>query len=333
MVANPSLNFTQFFMTLKGMENVDAPWPQAASLSAKELFDQKARVAQSVAHSVFAQETEETGVTGCWQPEATRLFKKNHVPRCRGPSAPLGCRSFTVIELTVTLTILAVIFLAVHGVLARTLSSKQKAEKANRRATISDAILRRMAADLRSAFMASTHEVCFKGDSESLHFVTSVNSLAKVGQQASAFNSVGYVLGKNEKSSFVFRLFRRESRGEVDLDEGEYRELYAYAGSIKFEYLQRMDGEDDQDAVQVKEDWDSIRDRGLPIAVQMEMTLFFPDGQSANSQDTFAEMDGSRYRAVFRIPAGGHYIPHPDFKDEEEPAASDATKESGQSSN
>jgi prepilin-type N-terminal cleavage/methylation domain-containing protein len=245
----------------------------------------------------------------------------------------LSRRAFTVIELTVTLTILAVIFLAVHGVLARTLSSSQKAEKANRRATISDAILRRMTADLRSAFMASTHEVCFKGDAESLHFVTSVESLAKVGQETSTFNSVGYVLGRNDKSSSVFRLFRRENRGKVDLTEGEYRELYPYVGSIKFEYLKKMDGEDDKDAVQVKEDWDSVRDRGLPLAVQMELTLFFPDATAAISLSTFGEMEGRRYRAVFKIPAGGYYIANPDLEDKDEPATNDTTKETGQSSN
>lgn len=285
------LNFTQFFMTLKGTGDVRPGFTRSS-------------------------EGEMQGST---------IQRIRNTLRSR--------RAFTVIELTVTLTILAVILLAVHGVLARTISSSQKAETASRRATISDAILRRMAADLRSAFMSSTHEICFKGDSESLHFVTSMTSLAKVGQEASAFNSVGYVLGKNDKSSSVFRLFRREARGKIDMHEGEYRELYPYIGYIKFEYLQKTDGESDPDAIQIKEDWDSLRDRGLPLAVQMEVRLFFPDTQATFSSNTFVETQVTRYRAVFKIPAGGYYIPDPDIENQAEPATTDTTKETGQSSN
>jgi len=289
-------------MTLKGMEYKRITWPQAVNFLRKK---SQANYKMGILPVFSCCRRSGWPTSTVFKQPGARSFNRG---------------AFTVIELTVTLTILAVMLLAVHGVLARTLSSSQKADQANRRATISDAILRRMAADLRSAFMASTHEECFKGDSESLHFVTSVTSMAKVGQEESAFNSVGYVLGKNEKSSAVFRLFRREARGKVDLDEGEYRELYPYVGSIKFEYLQKMTGENDQDAIQVKEDWDSLRDRGLPLAVQMELTLFFPESQAAVSSGTFTKMEGSRYTAIFKIPAGGYFIPDPDIRDADQDA-------------
>ncbi len=233
-------------------------------------------------------------------------------PRGERPSdaisvVPRSNSAFTIIEILLTLTITSVILIAVYGVLARTISSKRNVEAKNLQATIADAVIRRISEDLRGAFMSSTTAVCFRGDATSLHFVSEIASFSKAGEESAAFNSVGYELGENAISSLVFRLFRREARGSESLDEGDYRELYPYVGSVKFRYLKDSPDSSDEDELEIVDEWDSLRERGLPNAVELQISFFFPR-KVTSSEEVFEEMDGNIYNVVMPVPAGGSYI-------------------------
>jgi hypothetical protein len=161
--------------------------------------------------------------------------------------------------------------------------------------------------DLRGAFVGDeTDGPSFKGESDKLEFLSTVDFLGKGPERTASCASVSYELGINDGDPRLSRLFRGERRPE-DADKAfEYKELYPWVTDLKFQYVRSVISRSGETSHEVTDTWDSAEAGGLPDAVEVKLTLKMPDrAEDSASQDPSGEFLSRSYRAVVAIPAGG----------------------------
>lgn len=231
-------------------------------------------------------------------------------PAMLSKGRPSGRRGFTFVEMLVTLAILSVLFLAVHGVFARTLSSKRRADQRFRRAVVADSLLRWIANDLRGAFaLTDDTELFFLGTRQSLSFASTVNSQVGAGPEGAAFGSIRYELGHNDESPLFARLFRTEGPGLQEPLYSDARELYPWVTELRFRYLAEAKGLVGADRIEFFDEWDSRTQAGLPLAVEVRLSVAFPmhfkDRYLADSPEG---TEVGTYTMTIAIPTGGELM-------------------------
>jgi len=219
-----------------------------------------------------------------------------------------GRRSFTLVELLVTLTILSLVLLAVGGVFTRTLQSKRRADKRQRKAAMVDALYRRFAEDLRGAFFLDPRLPCFQGSGEQLNFVSTVDGLVPFGQKGASSGGVGYRLIQNEQFGDLYRLYRREQFEGDLMKGGRFQEMYPWVKNLRFSYLRKKKSRvsSEESKYDLIERWDNLAQHGLPLAVEVQIELAFPPpGMAPTELATLESIEVAPFSAVIPLPCGG----------------------------
>ncbi len=193
-------------------------------------------------------------------------------------------KGFTLVELLLSVLILAIIMTVVCGVVVSTIQAQNRIEEVAGGSEIGSAILSQMRRDLEGAFLPKTDEEYFLGvdakggggERDRIDFVTSCLAYgAEREGDDSVFhsvNEVGYQVGENRDEAGVGVLYRREDYflDREPLRGGRLMELYDRVVHFNLQY---WNGEE-----WVK-DWSNKRDGGkLPRAIRIELRLLVNEG-------------------------------------------------------
>lgn len=186
---------------------------------------------------------------------------------------------FTLVELMLSVLILAILMTMIYGVVSSTIEAQNRIEEVTGGSEIGSAILAQVRQDLEGAFLPKPDEEFFVasdgkgggGDRDRIDFVTSVVAYGaeREGDKAAfhSVNEVGYQLAENRSESGVGVLYRREDLfvDREPLRGGKLTELYDRVVNFN---LQFWNGE------KWVKDWNNKREGGkLPRAVQVELRI------------------------------------------------------------
>lgn len=181
---------------------------------------------------------------------------------------------FTLLEVMLTLGILASILAMIYGILYATLKTRQKVDDAMGRQKLVPALFKVMEEDFTTAFLPNTDSQFFVGKDQvfgstpvdRIDFVAARTSFDPETQSIADLTEVGYQLKRNDDFPEWYRLLRREDPF-VDNDPltgGTLTELHDKVISLDVRYF---DGKDWLKA------WDSKEKKGLPQGVRIDVTL------------------------------------------------------------
>ena len=151
-------------------------------------------------------------------------------------------RGFTLLELIVALTITALILGAVYEMVLMTMKGRQLIENDIQSKKIAPSLIQILKKDIEGAFRLYGEDVVFfKGDDESLDFITTSRSLLKQHSQYAECTQVGYLLDINRDDPSLRVLYRREEPylDEQPLEGGKEIELYDRIVSMEIAYYDR----------------------------------------------------------------------------------------------
>jgi type II secretion system protein J len=183
---------------------------------------------------------------------------------------------FTLVELLLTLTLVAFVILVVYGLLETTILSANVIEEVIEGSQVGPAILRIIRQDLECVVLPNKEKEFFvgvdKGFSEQaedkLDFISTTLGYGKrkdeEEERFSAINEVGYQVRHSEKGYFV--LYRREeiSYDDEPLKGGRLVELYDMVKSFNITYYNGKEW---------LNEWNNVRNGDLPVAVKVEITI------------------------------------------------------------
>ncbi len=188
-----------------------------------------------------------------------------------------GHRGFTLLELLISLTIVAVIVVIIFGALRIGIRAWEKGEKdldmRQRQRIVLDLIKRQLASISVSDVWGSDQQlVSLKGDDKSVEFVSRI-PLTPGNRFGTVY--VKYVVKQakgddREDLTFYERNVAAPDRntGAGNRDEGDFTELISGMKSIVFEYLKDRPGEE---ASLWQKSWDPAVDKGIPRAVRITL--------------------------------------------------------------
>jgi len=197
-------------------------------------------------------------------------------------------RGFTLIELMLAVLILAIMMSIIYGVVVSTVTAARRVEEITASSEIGPAILTQIRTDLEAAFLpkegeyfVATKRAAGAGSRDRIDFVSGVMSYgAENDVEAPRFhsiNEVGYQTIDSRKDPSVAILYRREDFF-IDADPlkgGRLTELYDRVKSFSLKFL---DGETWRD------DWNSKTQKGLPKAVQIELSIVVNEREGTAEQ-------------------------------------------------
>jgi prepilin-type N-terminal cleavage/methylation domain-containing protein len=237
---------------------------------------------------------------------------------------------FTLVEVLVGITLLAVFLTGVYTVAIGTLRAKQRIDETAAIYTAGPEILDLIDRDLRGAYFHGVAEMkAMKAQRTSvggtevtiIDFVTTTNS--KISREVddrevrSDVTEIGYRLRRNDDFPGLLELYRREQFFFDDdlLKGGDYYLVYDRVRSLTLDFFERP--EDDATASSIaadegKEEWDSEDQKGLPRAVRIVLELGPPAELTSD-----LENDERFYRFV-------RWVMLPTSFDREPPGADDS---------
>jgi prepilin-type N-terminal cleavage/methylation domain-containing protein len=234
---------------------------------------------------------------------------------------------FTVVEIMVGITLLAVLLTGVYTVAIGTLQAKRVIDETSAIYTAGPEILDLLDRDLRGAYYygvadgkAMKAQRTNVGGTEVTIIDLITTSDSKITKEVddrevrSDVTEIGYRLRRNDDFPGLLELYRREQFFFDDdpLKGGDYYLVYDRVRSIVIDFFEHeKEGETTSSIAkdEGKEDWDSEDDGGLPRAVRITIELAAPE--KAGEPD---EGDERYYRfvrwvllpnAFDRMPAGG----------------------------
>ena len=185
-------------------------------------------------------------------------------------------KAFTLLELIISLTIIAVILAIIFGAFRIGIRAWEKGEndidKLQRYRIVLDLIHRQLTSiTYKNVTIDDIEQLILKGDAKFFEFTSHV-SLKPENQFGIVY--VKYRITENEKAGETFSayeknmvLFDKEFKIS-DIDDNEFFELIPNAQSISFEYLKPPEqGMEEEPEWQNK--WDPEDDQGLPLAVKL----------------------------------------------------------------
>lgn len=237
----------------------------------------------------------------------------NRGSRIARRAAPVA--GFTLIEILVTVVILALLLSAVYLVLMGTIRAVERVEYITQRAEIGPGILQMVARDFEHAVMPGGRATsAFKGVSQGyvgfatdrVDFVSNVPAMGVDDRRAAnpdepprpaPMNEVGYRLEPNAYASGLYKLFRREDYfidGEP-LRGGMLYEVYDRVHSFSLEYY---------DGRRWLRDWDSSGAGALPIAVRigLEVEVGTPDAAKTSWGAQQSNVGLQQYQIIVTLP-------------------------------
>lgn len=200
----------------------------------------------------------------------------------------LGRRGFTLIEILITLLLMAGILLTITQVLTGARKTRDKIHNLQDAQKAGPAILQLMEQDLRAlythdrdrAFTLRVRDNTLGGaDADSIDFVGAVRSLIKYREtdnedfHLAPINEIGYHLRKRPDNDDFLEIYRREDFGvdELPFAGGRYSLLHDRVKGFNIA-VYREDGPE----VEPEDYWDAEEDLemvGLPARVDLELTI------------------------------------------------------------
>jgi len=185
-----------------------------------------------------------------------------------------GRGGFTLLEVLLTLGILASILAMIYGVLYATLLARKKVDDAAGKQKLVPALFKVLEEDFSTAFLPVPDGKFFVGQDkfygstavDRVDFLAARSSFDPETQNVSDLTEVGYQLKQNPDHTEWYRLLRREDASLDDdpLAGGTLTQLHDKVVAFDIQYF---DGKD-----WVKE-WDSKEKKGLPQGVKVEIEL------------------------------------------------------------
>ena len=202
---------------------------------------------------------------------------------------------FTLIELMLTVAILAGMMAIIYGVLQSTIAAADKVEEINASSEIGPTIMSIIRRDLEEAILIDPEKEYFwgrnfslGGDADRLDFVTTVTSYGLEEKPEGAVyisvdkkekfytvNEAGYQARPNDKEAGLFILYRREQLFYDDrpLEGGKLTELYDRVKSFNLQYY---------DGTQWLDDWNNVtKNKKLPQAVSVKLIITIREGDTS----------------------------------------------------
>lgn len=188
-----------------------------------------------------------------------------------------GQRGFTLLELLISLTIVAVIVVIVFSALRIGIRAWEKGEKdldiRQRQRIVLDLIKRQLASTSVSEVWGVDQQlVSVKGDNKSVEFVSHI-PLTPGNRFGIVYVRYAVKLAKGDDREHLLFYERnvalpdkKTSAGKPD--EGDFSELISGMKSIVFEYLKERPGEE---ASLWQKSWDPAVDKGVPRAVRITL--------------------------------------------------------------
>jgi general secretion pathway protein J len=183
-------------------------------------------------------------------------------------------RGFTLLELLISMTILALITLLVFGAFRMGIRAWERGERnidAYQRERIVLDLISRQIASIPVDTVKEEKALVLKGDNKSLGFVSNIHlvpsnkfGMVYVKYRVEEAEGGGEILSLNERN--VVMMMGKDP-GADDSDD-LYMELLRGAGMV-FEYLKKGT---DEDASQWQETWDPEVETGFPVAVRVTLT-------------------------------------------------------------
>jgi general secretion pathway protein J len=201
-----------------------------------------------------------------------RKAKVNRVKMLRGHS-----RGFTLLELLISLTIVALIVVIIFGALRIGIRAWEKGEKdvdiRQRQRIVLDLIKRQLASTCMSVVWERDQpRVSLKGDSKSIEFVSHI---PMTPGNRFGLVYVQYAIKREKEGNKEHLIFYERNialpgkkTGAGNPDEGDFSELLSGMKSIVFEYLKDRPGEE---ASIWQKSWDPAVDKGVPRAVRVTL--------------------------------------------------------------
>ena len=186
-------------------------------------------------------------------------------------------RGFTLLELLIALTIVAVIVVIIFGALRISIRAWEKGEKdvdiRQRQRIVLDLIKRQLASTCVSDVLIGDQKlISLKGDSKSIEFVSHIpiTSGNRFGLVYVQYTVKQEKEGNKEHLSFYEKNISLPDKkiGAGNPDEVDFSELISGMKSIVFEYLK----ERPEEAASIwQKSWDPAVDKGVPRAVRVTL--------------------------------------------------------------
>ncbi len=187
-------------------------------------------------------------------------------------------QAFTLIELIISLTIIAIILVIIFGAFRIGIRAWEKGEKdidkQQRYRIVLDLIHRQITSiTYKKANIDDKEQLILKGDSKSFEFASHV-SLKPENKFGVAYVKYLVVEGENQRERLIayeknMVLFDKDFKFN-DIDPDAFFELIPNASSISFEYLKPPELGLEEDP-EWQDTWDPENDQGLPLAVKLSV--------------------------------------------------------------
>jgi type II secretion system protein J len=204
------------------------------------------------------------------------------------PAARRGRAAFTLIEILLAVSLVAIIMAIAYGVVVSTVKAQERIEETTLGTEIGPVLLNQFRQDVEAAFAPDQETDWFLGqdrkggvgDRDRLDFVSDVPSLGAEDAYAEPrfnnVNEVGYLVDDNRQRPGELVLYRREDLwiDEEPLKGGKLTAVYDRVLTFDIQY---WDGE------KWVESWSSKASEGsLPPAVKVVVKLLVPDKSAQN---------------------------------------------------
>jgi len=180
-----------------------------------------------------------------------------------------GKTGFTLIEVMLSLTLVAVISATTYSVLIATLEAKERVEKASLLNKVGQSILKMISKDLEGMYtkdIDKPFEGIDDGTQDYLNFTSTAASYPNEEGVSSNLTEVGYRLEPSETQSGLFVLLRRESY-KIEYDPLKGGRVYEIYDQVKQFNLQYFDGTDWVDT------WIYEEMQFVPLAIKVEFII------------------------------------------------------------
>ena len=180
-------------------------------------------------------------------------------------------KGFTLIEIMISITILATIFSMVQVVLISTLNTRDLIQEQSYADRLGARLINVITRDIQNAYIYKIEGSSFVGNSgyhgDKLNFITNTDSLLGEVSQRSDITEVGYYLKENKQEDNTYFLLRREDRFVDDkpLEGGVSVKLHNRITEFELRYI---DAEG-----KIQKNWDNQKNKALPKAVTVKISI------------------------------------------------------------
>ena len=220
-------------------------------------------------------------------------------------------RGFTLMEVILAITMVALIMTAIYGTLFATMNARDQIEKESLKARTGQAILKLLERDLTAAWCMNIHDNdVFLGEdytingqpADCLHFIATTDSTdvedSDEEKVRSDLTEVSYRLRENPTAADFLQLWRRQDF-HVDnkiAEGGTYQLIYDRINSLQIYYYKDL-----YEGADRLEEWDAKTRNRLPAAVEIYLSIQIDPRLAGYTIDDM-ERPTLDYHRIFYLP-------------------------------